>query len=148
MKPAPTARPAGVDWNRLLSLRELREQLGVAQQQLASMLGVSPRTVQSCEQGWRKPSPALERAVLLLRISHQQGRKLAELACWHAAACTSRQRAGCLAYHSGQGHLCWLLSGNSCQGHSVRSWADKKALCGSCDFFQQLVGGEPRPRPS
>lgn len=109
------------------------------------MLGVSPRTVQSCEQGWRKPSPALERAVLLLRISHQQGRKLAKMACWHAAECTAGQRGSCFVYRSRQGHLCWLLSGNSCQGRSVRTWADKKALCGSCDFFQELVGRKPSP---
>ena len=37
------------------------------------------------------------------------------------------------------GHLCWLLSGNVCQGKRLRAWKDKKAMCMQCDFFQKLL---------
>ena len=49
-------------------VREVRCELGLSQQELASFLGVSTRTIQSCEQGWRNLGPALERTLVLLLI--------------------------------------------------------------------------------
>ena len=47
----------------------IRAHLNLSQSAFASLMGVSLRTVQDCEQGRRKPS---EPAVALLRIAEQQ----------------------------------------------------------------------------
>ena len=44
-----------------LDLKAIRTELGLSQAALAALLGVSERTVQSCEQGWRHPGHAVER---------------------------------------------------------------------------------------
>ena len=130
-----------MDAASLPDLKAVRNELDLSQSQLADLLGVSPRTVQSCEQGWRKPSPALERSLLLLLMASRQGADFGTRICWDALGCSAEDRERCLAYRSRQGHLCWLLSGNICQGKRLRSWRDKKAMCMQCAFFRQLLSG-------
>ena len=129
-----------IDWDDLLSLKAARRVMALSQTQLATLLGVSPRTVQSCEQGWRKPSPALEKSLLLLRIGHERGAELCSTRCWETKNCTENERSACLTYRTRQGHLCWLMSGNACSGKRVRSWDEKKQVCTSCPQFHLLLG--------
>lgn len=129
-----------IDWNDLLNLKAARRVMGLSQTQLATLLGVSPRTVQSCEQGWRKPSPALEKSLLLLRIGHERGAELCSTRCWETKNCTDNDRMACLAFRTRQGHLCWLMSGNACSGKRVRSWEEKKQVCAQCPHFHLLLG--------
>ncbi|MFC1610914.1 helix-turn-helix domain-containing protein [Myxococcota bacterium] len=131
----------GIDWNELLDLRTIREELGLDQKALADQLGVSLRVVQSCEQGWRNPSAAIERSLLLLRLAHRHGASLDRAKCWETNDCPDQDRASCLVYRCQMGHLCWMLSGNKCQGVAVGNWKDKKAVCGECQFMKQLVAG-------
>jgi hypothetical protein len=121
-----------------LDLHVVRERLGMSQSELADYLGVSIRTVQSCEQGWRTPSAAVERAAFLLLVSHRFGPGVRELRCWDSEYCSEKTRETCLAYQTRQGHLCWLLSGNLCRGVHFKNWDEKKAACLQCDFFQEL----------
>lgn len=124
---------------KYLDLKAVRHELGMSQAELADMIGVSPRTVQACEQGWRNPSPAVEKAALLLLLSSRHGPSFAEYACWEVLGCPPEERASCLAAQTNQGHLCWLISGNICQGRRFHSWEDKKATCLECPFFQKLL---------
>ncbi len=126
----------------LLDLKAVRAEMGVSQAELATLAGVSPRTIQSCEQGWRKPSSALEKSILLLLIAWRQGESFGSQLCWEATDCPPQTRDGCLAYRSRQGHLCWFLTGNMCKGMRLYRWADKKALCGECGFFRTLLRGK------
>jgi DNA-binding XRE family transcriptional regulator len=130
-----------IDWETLLSLKAARRAMSLSQTQLATLLGVSPRTVQSCEQGWRKPSPALEKSLLLLRIGHERGADLGNHKCWETKNCSEGERASCLTFRTRQGHLCWLTSGNVCNGKRVRTWEEKKQVCSQCAFFHRLLGG-------
>jgi hypothetical protein len=111
-----------------IDLKAVRTELGLSQTDLADLIGVSQRTVQSCEQGWRKPSPAAKR----------HGPDFSAYICWDTMECSDDERATCLVYQSRQGHLCWLLSGNICQGKRLRTWKEKKSMCMRCDFFQKL----------
>ncbi|MBN1960669.1 MAG: helix-turn-helix domain-containing protein [Deltaproteobacteria bacterium] len=129
-----------IDWENILSLKQIRREMALSQSQLATLLGVSPRTVQSCEQGWRKPSPALEKTLLLLRIAHERGPNLCSQRCWEIKNCFENQRNSCLAFRTRQGHLCWLISGNICSGKSLRNWEDKKQVCAQCPQFHRLLG--------
>ena len=141
-----------INWDTLLSLKAARRALSLSQTQLAMLLGVSPRTVQSCEQGWRKPSPALEKSLLLLRIGHERGADLCSTRCWETKNCSESERSACLTYRTRQGHLCWLMSGNACSGKRVRTWEEKKQVCAECAYFARLLGGlavssAPEPEP-
>jgi DNA-binding XRE family transcriptional regulator len=139
---APGSQPiqdVGMAEENHLDLKAIRKELGLSQTQFADLIGVSQRTVQSCEQGWRKPSPAFERAVLLLLLANRHGPGFGANICWDEMECPDEERKACLVYQSRQGHLCWLLTGNVCQGKRLRTWKDKKATCMKCDFFRTLI---------
>lgn len=120
----------------------VRTELGLSQAALADLLGVSPRTVQSWEQGWRRPSDALEKSLLLLVMAWRQGDTLGSQVCWDVLNCSDDEREQCLAYRSRQGHLCWFLTGNICRGRHLRRWRDKKGMCAECAFFRRLFRGD------
>jgi DNA-binding XRE family transcriptional regulator len=124
----------------LFDVKRSREQLGVTQQELADLLGVSVRTVQSCEQGWRKPSAALEKSLLLLHLASRQGADLSSQVCWEQVPCPQEDQQRCLAHRARQGHLCWLLSGTSCRGQKIGTWEAKKRVCGECEFLIGMLG--------
>ena len=132
----------------LFDLTAVREELRLSQSELAALLGVSPRTIQSNEQGWRKPSPALERSILLLLIAWRQGEDFSSHACHKTVDCDPEMCNQCLVHRSRQGHLCWFLTGNVCKGSRLCNWQDKKQVCGECLFLQTLLRGkvaEPDP---
>lgn len=131
-----------------LDLKAIRAEVGLTQQEFADMLGVSVRTVQSCEQGWRNPGASVEKAALLLLVARRNGADCSQPMCWEAVDCSEAERRACLVFQTRQGHLCWLLSGNLCQGAPLHSWEDKKAVCTRCAFFRKLLpGGVPTRRP-
>jgi len=134
-----------VEWGDVLAPRRIREELSLSQSGLARLLGVSLRAVQRWEQGWRRPSGGDERAMLLLLLASRNGPRFAELACWEHVACAPDARDACIVYQCRQGHLCRLLTGNSCQGKRLRTWPEKKVGCGECEFMGTLLNG---PSPS
>lgn len=127
----------------VIFMKAVREEMGLSQVELASLLGVSPRTIQSCEQGWRSLGSAVEKSLLLLLMVYRQGDSLKQMACWEARGCSQEMRSKCLTYISGLGYLCWFLTGNQCACKFIHDWADKKNLCMGCPFFQRLFG-EPQ----
>jgi DNA-binding XRE family transcriptional regulator len=122
-----------------IDIRALRESLGLSQAQLASLVGFSIRTIQSCEQGWRKPSPALEKMVLLLYLAQLWGTEFGAARCWEVTGCPPERRNECVAYLARQGHLCWFLTGTLCHGQRLTDWRAKRAACAECDFFRRLM---------
>ena len=131
-----------------LDLHTIREELGLSQSAFATLLGYSVRTIQSCEQGWRHPSPALEKTALMLYIARQQGREFSKLACWDLLKCPPEHRDQCVAFMTGQGHLCWFLTGNlSCAQKPLHDWEEKKRICSRCSFFQKLLEARLVPAP-
>ncbi|MFC1499662.1 helix-turn-helix domain-containing protein [Candidatus Zixiibacteriota bacterium] len=127
-----------------INLKAIRKELDLSQTELASLIGVSERTIQSCEQGWRNPGQAVEKAAVLLLLARRHGPVLDEHQCWVSINCSDEERSNCLVYQSHQGHLCWLLSGNLCRGRSLKTWRDKKENCFECPFFSELLpGGVP-----
>jgi DNA-binding XRE family transcriptional regulator len=129
-----------------LDLRTIREGLGLTQSAFATLLGYSIRTVQSCEQGWRHPSPALEKTALMLHIARQQGQDFGKVACWDIIKCPPQNRDQCIVSLTGQGHLCWFLTGNfSCAQKPLHDWEEKKRICFRCSFFRTLLGRAAAP---
>lgn len=127
-----------------LDTRAIRMELGLSQSQFARLVGYSPRAVQSCEQGWRQPGPDLEKSALLLLMSHRNGGRLKTLCCWDMIGCPPERREQCITYRSGQGHLCWFLSGTMCTSDESPGWEHKRSICMTCPVFRTLMG-EKRP---
>jgi len=103
-------------------LRSIRRALGKTQAEMARLLSVSTRAVQSYEQGWRPVPPRVRRmALFLLYVSRRRDGKAAP--CWQVRRCSARDRACCAAYELGEGEFCWLVAGDRCP-------AAESALCG------------------
>ena len=120
-----------------VSVREIRAEMGLHQSELAGLVGIRSRAIQSYEQEWRRPSEMVERMLLL--IAHRRGAGLSRCRCWEQKACSPAVRAQCIAYVTRQGHLCWFLTGTLCEGARQRTWSDKLRLCLDCGFMQDLL---------
>jgi DNA-binding XRE family transcriptional regulator len=131
-----------------IKMRAIREELGLTQDEFASLVGYSSRAIQSCEQGWRHPGPALEKAALLLLIAHRNGGDLGHFRCWEIMSCALDRRQRCITHLSGQGHLCWYLSGTLCGPVPLRDWDEKRPVCVMCAVLRRMLGEEESLPPS
>jgi len=125
----------------VINTREIRLELGLSQGDLAALLGVSKRAVQSYEQKWRRPSEMVERALMLVLLARRNGAEFSAKRCWEHKECLPEIRSRCAAYVSRQGHLCWFLTGTLCEGQTMKTWKAKWAQCIECDFCHSLLAG-------
>ncbi len=115
-----------------------RAKLGKTQKELAGLLGVSLKAVQSYEQGWRPVPLHVERQVYFLLINQRkeaapQRRK----DCWVQKKCESKK--GCPAWEFQAGHLCWFISGTQCECAAEKEWKDKMEICRKCEVLSTLL---------
>jgi DNA-binding XRE family transcriptional regulator len=121
-----------------------RQQLQKTQKQIAELLGISIKAVQSFEQGWRKVPVHIERQMLLLVTMKRGGRK-DNRPCWEIRKCSSETRQACPAWEFDAGALCWFINGTLCQGKPQNNWGNKMKVCRRCKVFQyHLDTSEPR----
>lgn len=122
------------------AIADVRQEMGLTQRELAAFLGCSLRAVQSYEQGWRRQPDHLTRTAVLLLIAHRRGRsRRACRPCWQLTNCPERTRQHCLAFFSGEGELCWMLTGTYCRGRRQRSWRSKWQMCRLCKVLARLL---------
>lgn len=117
---------------------EIRRVLGKTQEQLARLLCVSPKAVQSFEQGWRKIPASVERQLLFL-LSLKRSSDEESSPCWEIRNCPDEWRRNCPAWEFKAGYLCWLVNGTYCQGERQEDWAKKIGLCRQCKLFQSIL---------
>lgn len=123
-----------------LNLKAIRRELELSQAELAHLVGFSVRAIQSCEQGWRRPGASLERAALLLLMASRNQQGMAQVRCWEVMDCSAERRQTCLTFRSGQGHLCWFLSGALCATNQEVEESDAgRPACVQCPLFQSLL---------
>jgi hypothetical protein len=127
----------------------IRRQLGKTQKQLAQLLGVSSKAIESFEQGWREIPVHTERQVLfLVAMKSSQNKKVSP--CWVVKGCPEKTRDKCPAWEFQAGHLCWFINGTICQGKVQESWGEKMKICRQCPVFLRLSvavhEAEPQPR--
>jgi DNA-binding transcriptional regulator YiaG len=116
----------------------IRQCLGKTQRELAMLLGVSLKGVQSFEQGWRKIPAHVERQMLLLvtlREPHQKTRR----PCWKVKRCTTEMKENCPAWEFQAKHFCWMINGLICEGKAQTSWNKKMEICRECPTFHSIV---------
>lgn len=121
-------------------LRSIRKALGKSQSKMAALLGVSTRAIQSYEQGWRTPpATALKLAAYMLYLKCSQSQPATGPPCWELRRCEPARRAECFAFQIGQGHCCWLVTGNTCGGRTFPSWPAKLAHCRRCPAMRRWL---------
>jgi DNA-binding XRE family transcriptional regulator len=117
---------------------EIRRHLGKTQNQMAQMLGVSAKAVQSFEQGWRNVPVHVERQVLLILGLKSRASKKSD-ACWLMRNCPEDKREDCPAWQYDAGNLCWFINGTICEGTPQGSWQKKMKICRSCEVYRSIL---------
>jgi len=117
---------------------EIRRHLEKTQSQMAQILGVSPKAVQSFEQGWRNIPVHIERQVLLiLALKNHASKK--DKSCWLTRRCPVETRQDCPAWQFDAGHLCWFINGTICEGSPQGSWKKKMKICRECEVYRSIM---------
>lgn len=111
-----------------------RQKLQKTQRQIAEILGISIKAVQSFEQGWRKVPVHIERQMLLL-LAMKRGRAKDARPCWDIQNCSLQTRQACPAWEFNVGYLCWFINGTICRGKPQDSWSNKMKVCWKCRVF-------------
>ncbi len=116
----------------------IRHYLGKTQRELARLLCVSPRTIQSFEQGWRNIPANIERQVLFL-LSLKRSANEHSRTCWEIINCSAEQKDNCAAWEFKAGYFCWFINGTFCQGKAQNNWRDKIQLCRKCKVYKSML---------
>jgi DNA-binding XRE family transcriptional regulator len=116
-------------------LAEIRRHLGKTQSPMAQILGVSPKVLQSFEQGWQNIPVHIERQVLLVLALKNHASINKDKPCWLTRQCPSENRQNCPAWKFNAGHLCWFINGTICEGSPQGSWKKKMTICSECKVY-------------
>jgi DNA-binding XRE family transcriptional regulator len=118
---------------------KIRHHLGKTQRQVAQLLGISTKAIQSFEQGWRRIPPHVERqALFLLAMKASRGGEGIPR-CWDVKECSAETREGCPAWEFQCGHLCWFINGTVCRGGIEKNWGKKMKICSKCEVFRSAL---------
>src|SRR4030043_832051 len=115
---------------------QIRRSLGKTQNQLSQLLCVSPKAIQSFEQGWRKIPASAERQLLML-LSLAKGREEKIRHSWEIKKCPPEWKDKCIVWEYKVDKYCWFFNGTCCQGVNHKRWEKKIALCWQCEVFHQ-----------
>lgn len=112
-------------------IKKARARMGMTQKALATALRLSPKAIQSYEQGWRAvPEPIAAHLLTLLAVCGGGGRP--EIPCWVVTRCPPERRRGCPARATTRGAFCWMVSGTACRRGGVDG-------CLSCRVVRRLT---------
>jgi DNA-binding transcriptional regulator YiaG len=115
-----------------------RQKLQKTQKEMAQLLGISLKAVESYEQGWRNIPAQVERQVLfLLAMKTETCEQSAP--CWEVRRCTAEMQKACPTWEFKSGHLCWFINGTLCQGKPQVNWRQKMVLCKRCKVFNSFM---------
>lgn len=123
-------------------ISRIRRYLGYTQGQMANLLGVSLKAIQSFEQGWRKIPIHIERQTLFL-LAMKKSPRIRAKPCWETLKCPLATRRNCPAWEFRAGNFCWFINGTMCQGRIRQSWRKKIEICKRCVVFQDAVPSLP-----
>ena len=115
-----------------------RQYLGKTQSQMAQLLGVSFKAIQSFEQGWRNIPVHIERQLLFLLACKKSPPRKGK-PCWVIRKCLMEIRQNCPAWEFQVENLCWFINGTICQGRTQESWQKKMKICRQCKVFRTML---------
>ena len=115
----------------------VRINLKKTQKEMAELLGLSLRSIQSFEQGWRNIPDDIERQVLYALVM-KNSKESSFRPCWELQDCPPEKRENCPAWEFRSGHMCWFINGTICQGKVHRHFGKKMEFCRECRVFQPV----------
>ncbi len=118
--------------------KKVRRYLNKTQTQMARILCVSEKSVQSLEQGWREVPASVERQLmflLFLKKNYDGGVRQ----CWEAKNCSAEWKENCFAWELQAGQFCWFINGTFCNGRFEDNWGKKIETCRECEVFRSAV---------
>ena len=122
--------------NKIFS--KIRKRMGKTQKQMAQLLGVSLKAVQSFEQGWRNIPAYVERHLYFLMFRLEaSGKKIDP--CWTTIKCPLNVKRRCPAWEYQTGDLCWFINGTICHGEPEKDWHEKMISCRKCKVFKEMI---------
>jgi len=116
----------------------IRKKLVKTQKEISTLLGISPRTVESYEQGLRNIPVNSQRLLYFLLFKLNKDKLQEEQLCWQDKVCPLNTREGCVAWLAQEGFYCWFLTGKSCVREKEIS-KKKSSNCFGCSFFKQQL---------
>jgi DNA-binding XRE family transcriptional regulator len=116
----------------------IRLHLRKTERQMAQLLGISLKAIQSFEQGRRNIPVHIERQVLFLLASKKSPFQK-ERPCWVIRKCLMEIRQNCPAWEFHVGNLCWFINGTICHGQVQENWQKKMKICRQCKVFQTML---------
>lgn len=119
--------------------KRLRELMQWTQSEAAHFLGVSEKSVQSYEQGWRTPSDALWKEFLLI-IALKRGYPDAHRRCWQVMHCSPAVRDACFCARNMGGRFCWATCQATCMRH-IGGTGRRVIDCLHCPVTSQFLQG-------
>jgi hypothetical protein len=128
----------------------VRHNLGRTQVQMARLLGVSVKGIQSFEQGWRDIPASAERELLVF-LGFRKTMVSRKRPCWSVKECSAENMRKCPVWEFRAGNICWFFNGTLCQGSTPKSWEQKMKICRSCEVFRSvfdLPAGHAKSRRS
>jgi hypothetical protein len=117
---------------------DIRKFLGKTQVQLSRLLCVSPKAVQSFEQGWRKIPVNIERQLLFILFCKGALHELVR-PCWDIRKCSAHQKNNCTAWELTAGYFCWFINGTYCEGKVRKNWNEKIKVCRQCEVYNSML---------
>ncbi len=118
-------------------VKRLRRVLGVTQTELADVLGISAKAVQSYEQGWRDTPLRIVKQMVTL-VAMRKGDAVKRKPCWEVRSCDPSAVETCPSNTITQGRYCWLVASKACAEYHGDE--DKTVLgCLSCDVVKQFL---------
>lgn len=119
--------------------RRVRDLLGCTQAQMAELLGVSAKAVESYEQGWRHvPDRTLRHQLTILSLAREKEDIVP--VCWRSLKCPREVRDVCLGYRLTGGRFCWQMASPVCRRR--RTNEDSIDTCLACPVVQHLIAGD------
>lgn len=116
----------------------IRKKLNKTQQQIAQLLGVSVKAIESYEQGWRfVPEHAAKQMIFLVTRKENESGTISE--CWDVVGCPDDVKEKCPAWEFKAGTLCWYMNGTICSGEAHKSWREKIEDCRTCKAFSPFL---------
>ncbi|MCI0470932.1 MAG: helix-turn-helix domain-containing protein [Candidatus Aminicenantes bacterium] len=114
----------------------IRKLIGKTQKEISLLLGVSTKTVESYEQGFRKIPANVERIIYYLFFKLNINKFMETKSCWDRKECSPGIREHCIAWLAQEGFFCWFLTGKTCACERLLSGGEAEN-CFSCSFFRE-----------
>lgn len=117
---------------------KIRNQINKTQKELALLLGISKKTVESYEQGFRNIPVNIERILYYILFKLNIGTFDQKRLCWEEKECPPSIRNECIAWITKEGDFCWFLTGNSCR-HEQSINPGTSSNCFQCSYFKNKL---------